>query len=440
MIKVKNIRGISRLLLLARVNFGISFHYIPYLLSGKVSWKQFVLFLKRMTIFSKVLEENKFVKVNGKTRMGLFIPGYKSKPYFTACNKFLEFEGIMPAVQVLFSITSACGYACEHCYQRKDRGKDANIDDIIKAAKEMQELGVAYFIIEGGEPFLVYDRLKKLVAAIDDRSEIWVNTNGDGLTRNRLRELKSLGLTVLQFSMHYSNPEEYNRFLKSDKAWDTLVNAVNICKEEGVPIAFNVCLKKEAFYDGRFEQIMERAREFNGFYVQIIHPKLSGAWLESDMEPFGKDDFKRVKELTLKYNVNKGYSSYPAISAQIMEEDPNMFGCTAGGIDRFYVNAKGDVQPCEFFHVTFGNIANENIDSIYRRMRGYFYPSGQNWLCDHCSKDIARLYKKHNLNTLPLNEELSREVYSNMDKGSLTGFYAQLYEGCDVKEIQRSGK
>ncbi len=49
-----------------------------------------------------------------------------------------------------------------------------------------------------------------------------------------------------------------------------------------------------------------------------------------------------------------------------------MFVCTAGGTDRFYINAKGDVQTYEFLNFLFGNIGEEDFLTIYNRMRDHF--------------------------------------------------------------------
>ena len=57
--------------------------------------------------------------------------------------------------------------------------------------KNFRKSGVAFFNIEGGDPFLVYDRLKVICEAIDDRSEIWINSTGDGITLERMEELKN---------------------------------------------------------------------------------------------------------------------------------------------------------------------------------------------------------------------------------------------------------
>lgn len=187
------------------------------------------------------------------------------------------------------------------------------------------------------------------------------------------------------FSLHSADPEKVNTFMKSDKAWSTLTEGIRLCHEADVAVSFNSCLRRNDFYNGNFQRVMDKAKEFNACLVQIIKPKPSGGWLESGAENFSEADIARVKELAHTYNNETRYKDYPSISAQIIEEDPTVFGCTAGGTDRFYINAKGDVQPCEFLNISFGNIAQEDFSAIYTRMRSYFEGPGECWLCEKYS-------------------------------------------------------
>jgi len=308
----------------------------------------------------------------------------------------------------------------------KDNGKDIDIDKFVAITQQLQNMGVAFFNIEGGEPFLVYDRLIKLCEAIDDRSEIWVNSTGDRMTLERLQELKKLNVTAIMFSLHTSEPEKLNQFMGIESAWNTLEQAISNCHQVGIAVSFNICLQKEAFYNGEFENLMERAKDFGATIIQLINPKPAGGWLESGVEQFSSKDLQRVKDLVHKYNHHKDFYNYPAISAQVNEEDKTMFGCTAGGTDRFYINATGEVQPCEFLNISFGNVNDEEFEEIYKRMRTTFEVPRDKWLCQEYSKEIFRLYQENDLDSLPLNKELSKEIYTNWNRGNDTDLYNRL--------------
>ena len=403
----------------------VFFHYLPLLLKGDMSLKRFIAFLRRMSFFLSKIRHNKFVEFNGGTRFGFYIPTYPSRAFFTTTDKFKTFGKKFPCINVLMSVTSACMNKCEYCYQRRDVGKDVDLDLLIAAARKLQDMGIALFSIEGGEPFLRYDRLKVLCDAIDDRSEIWVNSNGWGMTVERLKELRIAAVT---FSLHHHKREEFNKFMGNVQAWDHLLQGIEACHKAGVPVTFNTCLMKEAFCDGTFEKIMDFAKEQGVLMIQLIKPKPAGGWLLKDEPFFSEEDMEIAKKKVHMYNKDEKYAAYPAVAAQIVEEQPDVFGCTAGGTDRFYINAKGDVQPCEFLNISFGNISDEKFEDIYARMRKCFEIPRECILCEAAAKRIAALYERHNLDSLPLPPELSKQIYADWDRGAPTELYKTTSE------------
>ncbi|MBN1699342.1 MAG: radical SAM protein [Spirochaetales bacterium] len=425
---IRNRIGIGKFLFTARLKIHVFFHYLKTTARGEIPPKALILLLRRLLFFLSKLRHNKAVAIGKNTRLDLYVPGFPSRAFYTACDKFGTFGAKLPNTTVLVSLTSACRYACVHCYQRNDRGKDLPVEKLLPVVRRLQDMGVAFFNIEGGEPFLVYDKLRAVCGAIDERSEIWINSTGDGMTFGRCSELKQNGVTAVMFSLHSAVPEVLERFMGFPGSWRILMKGIDACHKAGLAVAFNICLKAEAFYDGRFEAVIEKTKELGAAIVQLIKPKPAGAWLSGGAGDFTSEDLSRVKTLVKEYNNKRRYAGYPAISAQVMEEDPGMFGCTAGGTDRFYINAKGDVQPCEFLNISFGNIGTEDFDAIYHRMRAVFRTPGECWLCEKYAGEISRLMKQNNLRSLPLDAGLSKELYAAWDRGNPTGLYRVIEE------------
>ncbi len=426
MLKVRNVTGWQKKAFNLKLKISIFLHTIPQLLKGNISFKGFILLLKRLLLFVSKTQHNKFVEIDGKTRLGLYVPGYPSQAFDTACQKFGQFSERMPCTTVLLSITSACPYQCNYCYQKLDKGKDVELETLIKTVKKLQEMGIAFFNIEGGEPFMVYDRLKILCSVIDDRSEIWINSTGAGMTLERLVELKGLNVTAIMFSLHSPDPDMFNQFMGDNSAWETMKAGVKMCHAAGLAVAFNTCLMRDDFYNGTFERIMEIVRDFGACLIQIIKPKPAGGWLGKGTIEFTPEDLEYIKAKVNQYNLVAEFSGYPSISAQVIEEDKAVFGCTAGGTDRFYINAKGDLQPCEFLNLSFGNIRVDEFEDIYQKMRGCFAWGGECSLCESCSKEIYKLYQDNGLKSLPLTLELSEKIYSSWDRGGRTDLYDKL--------------
>ncbi|HPT71238.1 MAG TPA: radical SAM protein [Candidatus Cloacimonadota bacterium] len=417
--------GIHRSIFLLKVKLNVAFYFFKIYLHNK-KWREFFYTLLRLNLFISKLSHSKFAQIGENVRLDMYVPGFPSKAFYSACKKFSVFNEKLPCIVALVSVTSACTYHCEHCYQRYDIGKDVDLDKLVKAVESLQNSGVAFFNIEGGEPFLTYDRLLALCRQIDDRSEIWVNSTGNGITKERLMELKKTNLTVIMFSLHSYKMEDVNAFMGNENAWQNMVNAIELCHEVGIPVAFNSCLPLADFRNGNFEKVMQQAKDFGGFLIQIIKPKPSGGWLEKGVEEYTDEDYELIKKKVNMYNLKREYKDFPAISAQIIEEDPDMFGCTAGGTDRVYINAKGDVQPCEFLNASFGNIVDEEFDVIFMRMRQVFAIPQTSILCEKCAKSIYQCYMDNNLKQLPLPKELSMQIFTNLTRNSPTKVYEKI--------------
>lgn len=427
--KITTITGTHKWIVNQQIKLSVFFYFTYRLMAGEIRPRYFIRFLKRLLFFLSKMEHNKYVKIGNRIKINLYVPAFPTRAFYNACRKVNVFDEKMPCVTVLLSITSACRFNCEHCYQKHDKGKDIEIETVTDTVKKLQDKGIAFFNIEGGEPFLVFDRLKAVCDTIDSRSEILINSTGDGMTREKLLEIrKNSNLIGIMFSLHTNEPQKLNQFMGREDAWDTLVNGIELCHEAGIAVMFNSCLLKPDFSNGRFEEIMERASAFNGAILQLIKPKPAGGWLESGVDKFDAADLKLVKEKVADYNLGRGHEKYPFISCMLNEEDSSLFGCTAGGTDRFYINAKGDVQPCEFLNISFGNVKEEVFDSIYARMRTQFHEPGDCLLCEKYSKRILELYREHDLKSLPLSCELSEIVYKDWERGEPSDFYKKVVQ------------
>jgi MoaA/NifB/PqqE/SkfB family radical SAM enzyme len=435
--KVKNLIGIRKRVYENYIKIYVFFHFVKEIITGKFPAngrkpKNFYRFLKRLLFFLSKMKDNKYVKSGRYTKISLYVPAFPSEAFFKACKKIIvtDKKGVkskMPCVSVLLSVTSACRYNCEHCYQKLDYGKDVDIDALCGVTRQLDEMGVSFFNIEGGEPFLVFERLKKLCESIKV-GEIWVNSTGDGVTSERLNTLKELGVKGLMFSLHSAAPEKINSFMQSDKAWDNLKNGIELCREAGLEVATNTCILKDDFYNGQFEAILDLAKDLGVSIIQLIKPKPSGGWLGAEMDNFTKEDLDYIEKVVFKYNNHREYKDYPFIAAQIVDEKSDLFGCTAGGTDRFYINAKGDVQPCEFLNISYGNITKEDFKDIYIRMRNSFNEPGDLWLCEVCTNKIKETVVENNIKILPLNKELSLNVINNWQRGNVPDFYKKVVE------------
>jgi len=423
--KIKPITGIKRVFFDTYLVIYIFLKYTGFLLTRKMSFKQYILFFKRLILLQIRFRHNKVVRIGDVYKMHLYLPAFPSPAFFHALKRFLMLEGEPSPVSVLLSVTKACTYNCPHCYQKKDTGKEVPTDKLIEVAKEMQNLGISFFNIEGGEPLLKFDKLLKLVSSLDERAEVWVNTNGYSLTEEKARKMKEAGVFGVMISVHHWDREKFDGFVRREGAFDDAISALKTFKEAGIATAINCCPTKETIEEGGIEKIMKLAKDHGCSYVQLIHGKPAGGWL-GRKDPLEDDILNKMARSHPLFNKSFKYRKYPVISSQVFESLKGNFGCTAGGIERFYINHHGEVQPCEFMNVSFGNIQDEDFLVIYKRMKSYFQEPGTNWLCCTEAERIEKAILAEEEKKIPLPKDITILMAKDWDLGEETSLYKKM--------------
>ena len=421
----KSITGVGKGLLYSRIALHVAWHY--GIRPGQFGWSPvaYVRFLRRALRLLLVFRHNSVIPVFNGYKLHLYLPAYPSRAFFYAIESKLIRRPAGPTT-VVFSMTKACEYRCKHCYQRLDPGAELDEGAMLDVAQGVCDAGVAMFDIEGGEPFLRFERLLSLVRALDERCEIWVNTTGAHATPERLQQLKDAGLFGVMVSIHSTDASRHDELTGIDGAFGTAVEVLKLAKGMGIVTAFNTVLAEDEVRAGGVDTLMDFARELACDYVQLIHPKPAGAWLERE-EGMQRDAdvLEQIRALHVLYN-SRRRRAFPSLAAQVFEESEAVLGCTAGAVDRFYVGGSGDVQPCEFLNLSFGNVKEEPFDAILARMRAVFEEPCCDWLCCTQAGAIHRLMVEHGVTQTPVPWELTRKLVAEWQRGKPTPVYRKL--------------
>ncbi|HNW45698.1 MAG TPA: radical SAM protein, partial [Elusimicrobiales bacterium] len=423
-VKSRFLTGSGMALLYLRISLGVAWRYALQLKRFGWSPLAYARFLVRAGRLLLVFLHNKPVRVFNGWKVDLYLPAYPSPAFFAALESKLLRTPPGP-ITVVLSITKACSYKCSHCYQRRDEGADLPEDLLLTTARAMQDSGVAMFDIEGGEPLLRLPRLLNLLRSFDGRAELWVNTSGAGLTADALAQLKAAGLFGLMVSIHSPEPALHDAMTGVPGAHEAACNAVRLCREAGLAAAVNSVLSEDELRGGGLARLMDLARALDADFVQLIHPKPAGNWL-GRRENMQQDPavLAFIRRSHAEYNAAP--NGYPCLASQVFEEAEDRLGCTAGAVDRFYLNANGEVQPCEFLNISFGNVREEPFGSILERMRSCFPVPCTDWLCCTQSAGIDRLLREHNLSRTPLPWPVTKKLVEKWNRGRPTSLYRSL--------------
>lgn len=407
----RTITGLLRYVHDARLAVTVLLHYGRKVARGKVSFAQYLRFIKRLFVLAGFLKDYKPIRIHNGYKVHLYLPSFGSKAFYTALDKFVSGK-IIPS-HVVYSITKACPCHCTHCYQKLDVNSSMPEELMIETARKIQDEGVSLFDIEGGESFARYERLLSLVKSLEEqRSEIWVNTTGHLASFEQLVELKDAGLCGLMVSIHHFDAKKHDAFLGREKSYLAATKVIQIAHKAGLATVINCCPSQEMIEAGGLRKIMDIARDLSCAYVQFIHEKPSGNLVEQGSRMMEPEFLKSQINEHIYFNKSP---EYPAVSFQVFEA--TYLGCTAGGVERFYVNADGEVQPCEFLNISFGNVRDESFEAIYARMREHFPSSTKDWLCNSENAVIQEFIKKHDVKRLPTKKDLTIQLIERFEPG-----------------------
>lgn len=285
----------------------------------------------------------------------------EAKPYvYEKIMKFDEKVRRGESVAIIqFQYNYACNFICDHCsvkrFQGKIEGRQFTIDDVKKLAQQADELGLARFVITGGEP-LIFKDLDAVVAAIDPQKfYINIDTNGWFLDAEKAAHLKQIGVDRVQLSLDSLDAAEHDLFRKAKGSHAKAMRAVDAALEAGLAIFIQTVVTKQRLHSQEF---LDFIKYFNakGVGVFVTYAKPVGAWEGNFDVLVDKDDMEYMRELEKKYQVYTHLT--PAYGLDM--------GCIAvkGMIS---VTQYGDVLPCPYTHTSIGNVFEEPLKDIIDR-------------------------------------------------------------------------
>lgn len=285
----------------------------------------------------------------------------REKPY--VFEKIMRFEeklkrGESVAI-IQFQYNYACNFACEHCSIKDFQGlrnkRSFSMDDVCSLSRQADELGLARFVITGGEP-LIFKDFDALVAAIDPQ-KFYINcdTNGWFLDEAKARHLKAIGVDRIQLSIDSLNPEEHDRFRKAPGSFERTLRALDASQQASLDIFIQTVVTKQRLHSDEFLRFVRYFNE-RGVSVFVTYAKPVGAWAGNTDVIVDRQDLDYMRELEEQYNLSTHLT--PAYGLDL--------GCIAvkGMIS---VTQYGDVLPCPYIHASIGNVFEEPLKTILQR-------------------------------------------------------------------------
>ncbi|HUU08910.1 MAG TPA: radical SAM protein [Phycisphaerae bacterium] len=265
------------------------------------------------------------------------------------------------------SVTPRCPCRCVHCsadrFVTADR-RELTIEELRSVVEQAVDLGVSNVVFTGGEPLARAD-LPDLIAHVDKtRAHAMIFTSGVLLTEKNVARLAEAGLDSMNVSIDADDPAVHDALRRVPGAFRKAMEGARRAREAGILTGISTYGSHESVTSGGLEHLLQIARDEGFHEVTIFDCVPTGKFLARPEVIMGRKDIKRVRALADRYNAD----AHPmGIIAQAKANGYDGGGCF-GGFAQFYMTCYGDVNPCDFNPISFGNVRDEPLETIWRRL------------------------------------------------------------------------
>tara|TARA_Y100000310_G_scaffold101532_1_gene99639 strand:+ start:13948 stop:15249 length:1302 start_codon:yes stop_codon:yes gene_type:complete len=294
-----------------------------------------------------------------------WLKGYKPAVY-EKMAKYPEKIANGESIAIIqFQYDYLCNMDCEHCcidkfyvpraWEAASGRRKFELDDVRALSRQADEMGLANFVITGGEP-LIMKEFDELVEAIDPSKFYLVSdSNGWNLDYKKAVHLKKIGLDKVQLSLDGITAEAHDTFRRKPGAFRNAMRAIDACKEAGLHIILSTVIWKDRIYTDEWVKFLDFAKEKEvGTY--IVYAKPVGAYEGQTDAMMTEKEGKILQKFEEEYDIFTHMT--PSYGRDI--------GCIA--VKRMVpISRYGDVMPCPYQHVSLGNFFEEPLADIINR-------------------------------------------------------------------------
>ena len=340
------------------------------------------------------------------------LPPLNSRAYSRFIDEHVLAESPGPS-HAQIGITNVCPQNCGYCYNRGREGTVMDTETILRLIRELKSMGVFWIGLTGGEPLLNKD-VVRIVEEIGGDCSAKLFTTGSNLTEKLAADLKQAGLYYVTVSLDHMEEAKHDQIRNHRGAFRTALRALEIFRRlGGMHVSVSSVLSGDMLHAERVEELLAflQGLEVDEAWLSEAKPSTEACWKkETVITESERQDLIRLQDR---------WNRRPGLTVNYLGhfEDGRHFGCTAGH-KMVFIDPFGEVSPCVFIPMTFGNVREGSLRTLYGEMRSRFPAQ------DHCfvNANYAH-FRDHQGGKLPFGREESLSILDETRFGPLPRFF-----------------
>ena len=303
----------------------------------------------------------------------LYVPPIPSPMHMRHTENFVRrwLYGTRLPLAVTIAVTDKCQLKCGHCSAANHTRpvSSLSLEELQRVVRESADIGATNVTFTGGEP-LLRDDLEAAVSAVPQEKAVsLVFTNGLGLTPERARRLKSAGLWGVQVSLDSPTPEEHDAMRGWEGCFLAVKDGIRAAKEAGLFVGLSTYATNAFVKEERLGKMADLGASW-GVHELTVFDAIPAGRLRGREEALLTPQSRAVL-LREAQELRRKYRARMHVITQSWTNSRSGFaryiGCLAGHY-QFHISAGGDFRPCDFTPLSIGNIRQESVASLWKKL------------------------------------------------------------------------
>jgi len=261
-----------------------------------------------------------------------------------------------PRLRVMIGLTYFCQCKCAHCgmgFFSKNKERELTTKEWINFIESLsfKKTKMVYFF--GGEPLLRNDIFQLINKAKEKGFLTMLDTNGYLLSDAMAKKLKKAGLDVIEVSIDNSEAKIHDSLRGIEGVFERAVSGIKNCLKEKIFCILSTYATTEYIQSGELERIISLGEKLGVNQIRILSPVLTGKWLDKEKIKLNNKERKKIKEIIGKTS-----------TFSFLEDEY----CLSVNKKLLYISPYGEVQSCPYLPFSFGNIKEELLGKILKKI------------------------------------------------------------------------
>ncbi|MFO7761948.1 MAG: radical SAM protein [Desulfobia sp.] len=322
-----------------------------------------------------------------------------------------------------WEITRRCNLNCVHCRSSSQlevrNHPDFSWEEGVRILDDIASYASPVIVLTGGEPLLRGDVFDLADYGSKKGLRMCLATNGTLVTQETCDRIRETDIKMVAVSMDGSTAEIHDNFRNQKGAFDGMLNAVRLFRENGIDFLVNSSFTKRNQHDIGNVYRLAKKLGATAWYMFMIVPTGRGEDVMDEL--ISLDDYedilewhydmeKEEKEMLVRPTCAPSY--YRIFSQKKRELGDDLKrrtlkfstggskGCVAGQVIAL-LDVDGNLLPCSYFPMAAGNIREQSFKDIwenselFKSLRDFKSYKGRCGSCEYiniCGGCRARAY------------------------------------------------